>query len=90
MALEYNDRITNKLIMLFHSPVLITLLFSFITLIFVIAIIITIAIISIVIVIVIITFSSTLNKHSNALMYSFFSHFLLGFFDVLVFVFLLV
>ena len=45
MTLEYNDRITNKLIMLFHSPVLITLFFSFfsfITLIFVIAITITI------------------------------------------------
>ena len=30
-------------------------------------------------------FSSSLNKHSNGFMYSLFSHFLLGFFDVLVF-----
>ena len=35
-------------------------------------------------------FSSVLYKNSNPFMYSLFSHFLLGFFDILVLVFLLV
>ena len=51
MTLEYNDRIINKLIMLFHSPILITLFFSFF---YIFVIVITITIISTIVVIIII------------------------------------
>ena len=71
IALEYNDRITNELIILFHSTVLIKSFFSFIILIFVITIINIFIFISI-IVIVIIIITININKSLLSLITSYY------------------
>ena len=71
ITLEYDDRITNELIILFHSTVLIKSFFSFIILIFVITIIIIIIFISIIVVVVIII-TININKSLLSLIKSYY------------------